>query len=78
MSKRTGPSLWEQVAREAAGPDNQPCSDWQPNPKLPRHCAGCGWGHDVHHRDHAAREIEDALSGLADETVARLLYGDDR
>lgn len=80
MSQHIGSSIWEEVAREAAGTDNQPCTDWTPDTErrwtpTGDHCGNCGWGHNIHHRDHAAREMGNVFEGLVDETIARILYG---
>ena len=74
MHDRIGPSVWEQVAREAAGPDGQPCTDWTPDAG-DAHCQNCGWGPTIPHRDHAAREMDSAFGSVMDEALARLLYG---
>lgn len=79
MSEHIGPSFWEQVVRESAGTDDQPCTDWDPDTEQKwtptgDHCANCGWGYSIHHRDHAERAMDGALDGLLDETIARILY----
>lgn len=68
-------TLWEDVARDAA--DNAPCPTWQPTTDPwsdGRHCARCGWGREIHDKDHAGRVADEALSDLVDAAALRLLF----